>query len=135
MTQVAEMLRTYPADLNGLDRQALARCVEACFDCAQSCTACADACLNVDEVAEMVTCIRTNLDCADMCDTTGRILSRHTGYDANVTRAVLMACAEACRSSAGECGTYAGMYEHCRVCADACRACEQACHQMLSMLS
>jgi hypothetical protein len=40
-------------------------------------------------VAELVKCIRTNLDCADGCDTTGRVLWRHTGYDANLTRAVV----------------------------------------------
>src|SRR3712207_6972397 len=49
-------------------------------------------------VAELRTCIRTNLDCADVCDTTGRVLSRHTGYDANLTRAVLQACAAACKA-------------------------------------
>ncbi len=39
-------------------------------------------------VAELTKCIRTNLDCADICDTTGRLLSRHTGYDANLTAAI-----------------------------------------------
>jgi hypothetical protein len=36
-------------------------------------------------------CIRTNADCADVCDATGRVLSRHTGYDAKLTRSVLEA--------------------------------------------
>ena len=51
-------------------------------------------------VAALTTCIRTNLDCADVCDTTGRVLSRRTGYDAIITRAVLQACLRACRSPA-----------------------------------
>jgi Domain of Unknown Function (DUF326) len=38
-------------------------------------------------VTELRTCIRTDLDCADVCEATGRVLSRHTGYDANHTRA------------------------------------------------
>ena len=46
-------------------------------------------------VAELTKSVRTNLDCADICDSTGRILSRHTGYDANVTRAVVQACVQA----------------------------------------
>src|SRR5678815_2415612 len=98
MSHTAEMLDTYPADLGGVDKQKLVSCIEACLDCTQACTACADACLSEQTVAELTKCIRTNLDCADVCDTTGRVLSRHTGYDANLTRAVLQACATACRS-------------------------------------
>lgn len=97
MTASAAMLATYPRDLGGIDCDALHRCIDACFDCAQVCTACADACLSEDSVAELTKCIRTNLDCADMCATTGAVLSRHTGYDAMMTSAVLQACLAACR--------------------------------------
>src|SRR3954447_16114367 len=112
MTHVAAMLDTYPADLGDVDRAALARCIDECFDCAQTCTACADACLSEATVAELTKCVRTNLDCADVCDTTGRVLSRHTGYDANLTRAILQACATACRTCAEECEEHAGRHEH-----------------------
>jgi hypothetical protein len=83
-------------------------------------------------VAELTKCIRTNLDCADICDTTGRVLSRHTGYDANLTRAVLQACVQACKSCGDECASHAGMHEHCRVCSEECRRCEQACRELLA---
>lgn len=131
---VESMLDTYPKDLGGIDKQALAACIEACFECAQTCTACADACLSEDMVAELTKCIRTNLDCADICETTGRILSRHTGYDANITRAVLEACQTACKACADECEQHAQMHEHCRVCAEACRRCERACADLLAAL-
>jgi hypothetical protein len=72
------MLETYPRDLGHIDRAKLEACIAACFECAQVCTACADACLSEDMVAELTKCIRTNLDCADICETTGRVLSRHT---------------------------------------------------------
>ena len=134
MTHVEEMLRTYPADLGGVDRAALARCIGECFDCSQTCTACADACLSESGVADLVKCVRTCLDCADICGTAGRVLSRHTGYDANLTRATLQACVSACRSCADECGQHAQMHEHCQVCAQACRRCEQACQQLVSAL-
>ncbi len=134
MGHAGVMLDTYPADLGGVDRQVLAKCIEACFDCAQTCTACADACLSEHAVAELVRCVRTNLDCADICATTGRVLSRHTGYDANLTRAQLEACAQACRSCGDECGLHAHMHEHCRVCAEACRRCAQACNELLAAL-
>ena len=134
MSVAADMLSTYPKDLGGIDREKLLACIQACVDCAQACTACADACLSEDMVAELTTCIRTNADCADICDTTGRVLSRHTGYDANLTRAVLQACAAACRACGDECASHADMHEHCRVCADACRRCERACTDLLATL-
>ena len=128
------MLETYPKDLGGIDQDKLADCIAACFECAQVCTACADACLSEDMVAELTKCIRTNLDCADQCATTGRALSRHTGYDANLTRAFLEACAAACKACAEECEQHADMHEHCKVCAEVCRRCEQACRDLLGSL-
>lgn len=102
------------------------------FECAQTCTACADACLSEDMVAELTKCIRTNLDCADICAATGNALSRHTGYDANVTRAFLDACRITCKACADECEQHAGMHGHCQVCAEACRRCENACTELLA---
>jgi hypothetical protein len=128
--KITEMLRTTPAPVD-LDRDLLARVVESLVTCAHACTACADACLSEDAVADLRACIRLNLDCADSCSTTARILSRHTGYDANVTRAHLQACIAACRSCGDECERHAGMHEHCRVCAEACRACEEACRELM----
>jgi hypothetical protein len=71
---------------------------------------------------------------ADVCEVTGRVLSRHTGYDANVTRAVLQACAAACKACGDDCAQHADMHDHCKICADACRACEQACNTLLDSL-
>ncbi|WP_165984447.1 four-helix bundle copper-binding protein [Streptomyces sp. YIM 98790] len=131
---VKDMLDTYPLDLGRVDREALARCIAECFACSQACTACADSCLSEQNVAELTKCIRTNLDCADICDTTGRVLSRHTGYDANISRAQLEACAQACATCADECRMHADQHAHCRVCAQACRRCEEACRELLASL-
>ncbi|EWT07723.1 hypothetical protein N864_23395 [Intrasporangium chromatireducens Q5-1] len=133
-TTVEAMLEAYPRDLGDVDRARFTTCIQACFECAQACTACADACLSEEMVTELVTCIRTNLDCADLCASTGAVLSRHTGYDANLTRAVLEACAQACKACRDECERHAGMHEHCRVCAESCRRCEQACRDLLGAL-
>ena len=134
MTLAADMLRTYPADIH-LDRNLLARCIEECVACAQACTACADACLSEQMIDQLRKCIRTCLDCADVCETTARVLSRHTGYDANIARTILQACAQACKSCGDECERHAGMHEHCRICAGACRRCEQACREVLSAIA
>ncbi|MCS5480601.1 four-helix bundle copper-binding protein [Corynebacterium sp. YIM 101645] len=132
---VRTMLDTHPKDLSQIDQDALAECIAACFECAQTCTACADACLSENMVAELTTCIRLNLDCADICETTGRVLSRPGGWDVNLIRSLLEACRTACQACGEECDRHAEMHEHCKVCAEACRRCEQACAQLLATLS
>jgi len=128
------MLETYPQPIN-LDRTKLAAAIDALIACGEACTACADACLSEDMVAQLTKCIRTNLDCADICATTARVLSRHTGYDANLSRTLLEACATACRSCGDECASHADMHRHCRICADACRAGEQSCRDLITSMS
>jgi hypothetical protein len=130
-----KMLDAYPREFN-VDQGLLVRCIEACYDCAESCTQRADDCLGEESIEELTTCIRLNLDCADVCATTGRVVSRQTGHDANVTSAVLLACIATCRSCGDECERHGehGM-EHCRVCAEECRRCEQACQELLSAIA
>ena len=70
--------------------------------------------------------------CADLCDTTGRLISRQENPD--LARAILQACILACRLCAEECERHASMHEHCRVCAESCRRCEQACRDALSSM-
>ena len=129
-----EMLRTHPSKTQ-VDPRLIQACIKACFDCAQTCTACADACLGEQQHVQMlVRCIRLNLDCADVCETTGRVVSRQTQPDWSIVRAQLEACMAACRSCGAECQKHAGMHEHCRVCAEACQRCAGACDSVLQAL-
>lgn len=132
MTVAADMLQTTPAEI-GYDADALAACIDACFECAQACTACADACLGEQMVADMRRCITGDLNCADVCAATGRVLSRQTGYDPKISRAALEACREVCRACAEECEKHASMHGHCRICGEACRRCEKACDALLAV--
>lgn len=130
----SEMLQAHPSK-TPVDARLTQACIEACFDCAQTCTACADACLGEQQhLQTLVRCIRLNLDCADICEVTGRLISRQTEPDWSVLRAQLQACASACRSCADECRKHAGMHPHCRVCANACRRCAEACDRLLQAL-
>ena len=131
MSYARQMIDTHPTPTIGGD--ALAACLEACFDCAQACTACADACLGESDPKALIRCIRLDLDCADICDTTGRILSRQTATDPGMLRAALEACAIACKLCGDECETHGehGM-DHCRVCAGARRRRERACQELLA---
>ena len=109
----------------------LAACINACYECAQTCTSCADACLAEENVAMLARCIRLDLDCADMCEVTARVLSRQTQPEPQVIQQQVQALATVCRVCAEECEKHQNKHEHCRVCAEACRRCEQLCNQML----
>lgn len=130
----ADMVEAYPGDLGDVDKDTLVACIGACYECAQACTACADACLAEDMVAELATCIRTDLDCVDVCLATGNTLSRRIGHDADVVRTLIEACAAVCKACAEECARHSEHHEHCRICAEACRCCEQACRNLLAGL-
>nr|MBA2579947.1 four-helix bundle copper-binding protein [Thermoleophilaceae bacterium] len=86
-------------------------------------------------VSEMTKCVRLDSDCADICTATSRVLSRQHEYDAKVTRSLLEACRQACKSCGHECELHAEMHEHCRLCAEACRRCEQACDELLATMT
>ncbi len=134
MTHAQQIIQAHPSGA-ALDQSTLVECVEACFDCAQACTSCADACIAEGDTQMLGRCIRLDLDCADVCDATGRILSRQMAFDQEMVRAVMEACAQACRLCAEECEKHADHMEHCRVCAEACRRSEQACNNVLSALA
>jgi hypothetical protein len=131
---LSDMINTHPHPTSA-DLHTLVRCIEDCFSCSAACTSCADACLGEDTVQDLVRCIRLDLDCADVCATAGRVLTRQTESDPAVLRATLTACAEACRVCAVECERHAEHHDHCRVCAESCRRCEQSCNDLLATIA
>lgn len=129
-----EMISTHP-HVRGQTNDALIHCIESCYDCAQTCITCADACLGESSVADLVQCIRMNMDCADVCSATGAVTTRRSGSNEIVIRTMLKACALACRLCAEECERHASDHEHCRICAEACRNCEADCQAAMRTLS
>lgn len=130
--KTAAMLKAHP--MPAAYQKALAECIDAAFECAQCCTACADACVGGEKPKEMTYCIRTDLDCADICDTTGHVLSRQTQPSATLLKQIIEACRTACRVCGDECRAHADKMEHCRICGACCRECEQACEQLLAAM-
>jgi uncharacterized membrane protein len=133
MSYAREMLATSPSPV-AVDASVLAGVIDALSDCAQACVADTDADLGEHNVTEMVTCIRLCLNCADVCTAAAAVISRPAGYDADVTKPLLEACAAICKTCGDECERHAEMHAHCRVCGEACRRCEQACREMLRAL-
>jgi hypothetical protein len=134
MSYAQRMIQTNPNGPAVEDTATLVECIEACFDCAQACSACADACLGEGEIQMLARCLRLDLDCANVCESTGKKLSRQTAFDLEMARVALEGCAQACRLCGDECEQHARHMEHCRVCAEACRRCESACDSLLSAM-
>jgi Domain of Unknown Function (DUF326) len=133
MSYARQLLDTYADSLNA-DAGVLAAAIDALSDCAQACTADTEADLNEQNLAEMVTCIRLCLNCADVCVATMGVVTRQGVYDHHVARPLLEACIAICKSCGDECARHAPHMPHCRVCEQACRRCERACQELLGAL-
>lgn len=128
-----EMLMSHPKKSN-IEMRDVTACIAACVECADACTICADACLGEQNVQMLARCIRIDLDCADICQATARILARQTEINLQLAVAQLQSTITATGICAEECEGHAETHQHCRVCASACRNCEQQCRQLLISL-
>lgn len=99
-------------------------CIEACLACAAACTHCASACLQEDDVAMMARCIKTDMECAELCFTAARLMSMNSSQ----VLPVCTICADACDACAEECEKHE--HDHCKACAEACRKCAELCRSM-----
>ncbi|MFZ7127855.1 MAG: four-helix bundle copper-binding protein [Desulfobacterales bacterium] len=133
MQTTREMIQSHPLQ-SMFDTEKLATVIGELNICAQACTACADACLGEKEVASLAACIRTNLDCADICTATGAVLSRMTKPSKSLMQSIVQACVTACNHCASECERHAEMHAHCRICAESCRRCEKECQDILAAI-
>jgi hypothetical protein len=132
LMRTQNMLSTHPESVDNMD--ALVACINACVECDQCCTSCADACLHEDDPSKLTACIRLNLDCADVCAATGRMLSRVGDVNTATLRAQLESCKAACDACGDECAEHQDKHEHCRVCMECCRSCSDACTQLLQAM-
>jgi hypothetical protein len=130
MSFTRQMLEAAP-EPTSFELDELTAAIDACSDAEQACTSCADSCVAEPDVADLRRCIGLDLDCADVCGATSRVLSRQARYDKFLVQRVLEACVRSCSSCAEECERHAAHHRHCGVCAEACRVCERACRKLL----
>lgn len=96
--------------------------IKILYECATACYNCVDGCL--DEDANMMAeCIRTDLDCADICTTVASFLARGSVHGKHL----LSECIEICKNCATECEKHD--HDHCKECARICRECIAACEK------
>ena len=99
-------------------------CIDACYACATACDHCAAACLGEDDVKHMASCIRLDMDCAQIC----RLAASYMTRDSEFARMMCRLCADICEACGEECGKHA--MDHCQRCAEACRRCAEECRKM-----
>lgn len=117
-----------------MDLKQLSKVVESLSECARICTACADACLIEDNVMILIRTIRLNLDCADICDATCRVLLRQTDPEIEVVTKQLYSCISACSACGDETEKHNTQYEHCKISSNICRTCVKECENLLQVM-
>jgi len=110
-------------------------CIASCSICAQACRAFADLTPAPPNSVELSRCLRLAEDCADMCSTTWRVVSRQRDHDPEVVRSMLEACAAVVRACGSECERHAAALPQCAATAAACWVCEEACDDLARTLS
>ncbi|MEV5431588.1 ferredoxin [Streptomyces sp. NPDC052701] len=118
-------------------QQELFRFLEDRFACAQACTECARACalraslVDPDGTENQELVRRKGIMCAEVCDTTCRVLSEQNQVDEATIRAQVEWCRTVCLESAHVFDAHPGAEEA----AAACRACARVCTDFLQTLS
>src|SRR3954469_12451965 len=102
MSHTPEILEAAPRRWE-LDLEEVAAAIDACWDCATNCTACGDESLAEGDVAPLLRCIALCTNCADVCATAARVLSRQSFGDVVLLQRQLEACVRACSACAEEC--------------------------------
>jgi len=103
--------------------------LKALQECAEACDMCAESCLHEPMVADLVRCIKLDLDCAEVCHEAIRLIKRNS----EIQTQFIEMCANVCKMCEEECEEHQDMHDHCRICADACRRCYEACQTFASV--
>lgn len=104
-------------------------CARACSDCQRICDQCSTHCadLMAQGMKEHKKTLMTCQDCAEVCASASKIVSRG-GPFADV---ICKACAETCARCGQACDVHGAHDKIMKACADECRKCEKACREML----
>jgi hypothetical protein len=97
--------------------------IRALAQCINACEACASGCLNENSVQSLTDCIRTDMECADICSVTLKFIGRNS----SIINELLDLCIAVCKRCAEECEKH--QMDHCRRCAEACSRCVEMCNE------
>ncbi len=120
------------ADEGHKDHEQFDKCAKACADCQLHCDSCFHHCVGLvakgdkDHVKTMHNCV----DCAEVCSTAARLVSRHSALSSPACEA----CAKCCDLCAEGCEKFRDD-KHMAACAKSCRDCAKACREMIKHLA
>ena len=103
-------------------------CIQACLNCSDICLRTSRHCLGMGgehASPEHQTLLQ---DCADICATAARFMSRTSNRHNQICRE----CSEICQACADDCARLSGGDETMDECAQVCRTCAQSCEHMAS---
>jgi hypothetical protein len=86
-------------------------------------------------VADLVQCIRLDMDCADVCLTSGLIATRRSGGDVSIHRGAAARLPTRLPKMRDGMRQHAERHEHCRICAETCQDCEASLRGRLASLA
>jgi hypothetical protein len=114
----------------GMDMMSMQRLIDAASACEQACTMCSG---SMSGMADMDRCGAMCATCAEMCNTTMRMMLRPNGRHLESMMAMLQACMTMCMACADECVQHTDM-QVCQMCASACREMASACEAMMASM-
>jgi hypothetical protein len=133
MQNARTLLESIPAAAP-IDVETLAAAIEVLQDCAAATSACSAAMLGAGHADKFTSAIARDLDCADVANTTLRVLIRRSGTGRALLTTQLEACLVACEQSNELCGPHAHHHEHCKACSEATKRCADQCRKLLLAL-
>ena len=98
------------------------------YQCAEQCNNCYKECESEPNNEKLQRCMMLDLDCADICTLTAKVLER----ESENREEFLKLCSNICEKTAEECEKHSHM-EHCRKCAEVCRKCAAMCNEYSSV--
>lgn len=130
MTTTAEMMKSMSMP-TGMDMSAMQDCIDQCSMCMQACMICADQMAGMEGMGR---CASMSAMCADVCQTTMRMMLRPAGMDTGAMESMLKACMAMCEATMDEHRSHADASSACAMCADACEACMTSCRTMMGSM-
>ncbi len=104
-------------------QQSLEQCIKSCLECMEACNICYDSCLKEEDLKMMVSCIRLDRECADICALAVKSMQSNSPF----VNQICILCAEICEACGNECKNH--HHEHCQKCAEACFRCAEECRK------
>jgi len=134
MTAARDERDTFSTNDSGVNLDVLAEAMEALLDSERTSGACAAAMLTESDASNLATAISADLDTVVVVYAARTVLSRASGANSSIIRAVVEAAISAAERSNAECGKHASHHGHCGLCVQSTENTIKACRSLVQGL-